>query len=235
MPYLEMPLPHIPEDNKDKEHPLKPIPYEVDADSISILSDDTYDAFLNNNAKILGEGAECLVVSLPDKPDKAIAYSFHNTYEAMDVVRAKNTFYAHKILKILFPNNFPTIHAAFAQDNNGNKGTIRERIEHSPYDGRVIKNKFKQVDEFFAYVLRVSPYQFFDANDDNFVLSNDGNEYFVDLVNTADLQGNSLVKVLSDKEAQIVDYMSKHGFPDDDIIKVSTYIGRMEQIANLSL
>jgi hypothetical protein len=231
MPHFEMPLPNIPEENlKQNEHPLKPIPYEIDLETGSALSDDVYEAFEKNRAEILGEGEECLVVALPDHPDKAIAYSFHNSYEDFDAKRAKVTFYAHKIMKILFPHNFPNIYATIAEDKNKNKGTIRERIHHGPYGRMPIKNSFRDVAGFCTNVLRVPASLYFDTNEDNFVLGDDGGEYYLDLITTTDLGSGAVADVFSSKEAKIIEYMDSQGFSKDDIDKVSRYIGRMNSL-----
>ena len=172
------------------------------------------------------------MLALPDHPDKAIAYSFENNYEDFDALRAKTSFYTHKIFNILFPHNFPKIYAAFGTNDDKNKGTVRERVFDAGYGGRKINHPFMKVHDFFRFVLGVRPEMYIDANDQNFALSDDGDEYYIDLISSSGFGDGSIRKVLSDAEGRIIEYMDKNrntfGFVDEDIDKVSKYIGRLK-------
>lgn len=230
MPHLELPTPELPENYQNQEV-FKPIPFLVDSDGI-VIRDEVYEALMQTDTHILGEGSECLVIELPDHPEKAIAYSLQNVYESFDDIRAKTSFYTHKIFNILFPKNFPKMHAVFVEDKNGNKGTIRELITDEGYGGRKINNSFSIVHDFFRTILSARPEMYFDSNDDNFALDEDGNEYFLDLINASDFGTGSIREVLSKHEQQIISYMSSKRFDQSDIVSVSRYIGRLTELEN---
>jgi hypothetical protein len=112
------------------------------------------------------------------------------------------------------------------------EGSIREKVTNAGYNGRKIQNSFTKVNDFFRRVLHVDPMYYFDSNNPNFVLSEEGDEYYVDLVNTVDMGRGKIAKVFTDHELSIIEYMDKNGFDPADIHRVSKYIGRLGEIGD---
>lgn len=125
MPFLEMPKPNLPEDDPDQDR-LGSLPYYISSDGKSYSAGEAFEILKKSDAKFLGDGFECLVVTFPNLPDKAIAYSFWNPSENFDATRAKTTFYVHRIFSTLFPHNFPKIHAALVKMET----RIKEQLEN---------------------------------------------------------------------------------------------------------
>lgn len=59
--------------------------------------------------KVIGSGAESVVVSLKGNNKEVVAYN----YNGLDPVLAKVIFYQQRTYSTLFPHNFPHFHAAF--------------------------------------------------------------------------------------------------------------------------
>ena len=168
---------------------------------------------------------------MPDLPGKVIAYSFFNASENFDTKRAKLTFYTHRIFSILFPFNFPKIHAAVSETKDKNKGTVRQQIHPEKDKNRPIRHSFESVLDFFEKELQINPYYFFDLNEQNLIVSEDGNEYFVDLVNTFDGGAGSIGSILIKNQQKIIAFMEKRKeYDEDDILRVNNSIDRLKVI-----
>lgn len=73
----------------------------------------------------LGSGNECFVVDDPESKEKVIAISFNN----LSPEEAKDIYYSAKVWSTLFPHNFPKIHSASAETDDGKfNGSVRQKI-----------------------------------------------------------------------------------------------------------
>lgn len=73
----------------------------------------------------IASGGECMVLEHPISKEKLIAMNFAN----IGPEKAKDIYYSQKILKTLFPHNFPSIYASFGDmSEDALVGTVREKI-----------------------------------------------------------------------------------------------------------
>lgn len=127
----------------------------------------------------------------PENPHLVVNFP----YKGLSPDEAHFIFYAHQVLKALFPQNFPTIYAAIPNDPDGKKpaGTIRQRILGMQLKSETIPD-VRQYDETdllhpFGYVLRVSRSLqlpvWYDLRGQNFIIAGNGSNYYVDTVELA--------------------------------------------------
>ncbi len=144
----------------------------------------------------------------PENPDLVVNFP----YKGLTADEAHFIFYAHQVLKTLFPLNFPTIYAAIPNDPDGKKpaGTIRQRIIGMQLESEAISD-IRQYDETglthpFRYILQVSrslqlPVRY-DLRGQNFIITGNGSNYYVDTVESE--RGNWNV-------SNIVNFMTQTG------------------------
>jgi hypothetical protein len=87
---------------------------------------ETFDAIVKEfNQEKIASGGECMVLEHPISKEKLLALNFAN----IGPEKAKDIYYSQKILKTLFPHNFPSIYASFGDmSEDALNGTVREKI-----------------------------------------------------------------------------------------------------------
>ncbi len=170
--------------------------------------------------EVVGDGGECVVIPLEDN-ERDIVAAF--TYKEMSSITAKNIFYSQRILSTLFPHNFPHFYAAFGRkkDKKNITGTIRERIRNNKK--REIKYSFREIEEKLAEI--GLHFDFDSTKNDNFIIGEDGGEYYVDV----SLPFMYYLKNL--KMEGLVSYMQENGYSETDISIVTTSIKRLITLA----
>jgi len=193
-----------------------------------------------HNQEFCGAGAECTVIPLEGSDKKVVAF----TYEDLNPHKAKAMFYLQRIFSTLFPHNFPKFYASFGEHPDPEvqniSGSIRQKIEGTkfgepgyqepsvhqskrPTDRLIkilkiasgkekrIKYPFEHVNETLAQ-LDVS--LAYDSSDVNFMLGDDGGEYYVDTLKYSHslLWRNGMEKIMN--------YMNEHNFSLSDKQKV---------------
>lgn len=85
------------------------------------------------DGRIVGQGAECVVLEHPYDESKVSAFSLSGVlaidYGGMNPKVAKEVFYLQRIFSTLFPHNFPHFYAAFGRHEDQPAGTIREKVQ----------------------------------------------------------------------------------------------------------
>lgn len=169
---------------------------------------------------------------------KVFAFSFRKPEEGF---RAKEIYYIHRVLNILFPAHFPKIHAAFEQQSvdESRGGTVREEIQIAEEDEMtkkkkaglvywVQKNYIDQTSEGdFAEVrnalIEMGITSGIDYNPPNFALDTEGHEQYLD---TAPGLAEPFIK----KAEVIVEYMTKHEYDESDIKRVQKALKRLSSL-----
>lgn len=201
----------------------------------------------------LGSGSEFAVFAL-EGDSYAIAVS-HNlelmTREAPFI--AKKRYYVQKVLSTLFPHNFPRVYTSFGAHPDPKiksiSGSIRQRIEgktpHTPTLSGGLVRVFENVITFLKVIARRQPavrFPFkkvedalekmsmgssFDKSSYNFILGDDGGEYYIDSPYSFPAMYPATVMWNRNK---IIDYMEENGYVKGDITKVTNTLNRMESL-----
>lgn len=96
-------------------------------EDVLALEDDS--AVLFPDMDFLGIGAESIVVSYHDRPDRAVSYYYEpEVSNSLDSSRIAK-YYMHRALSILYPQHFPRFYASAIGEHGG---TVRERIDTKP-------------------------------------------------------------------------------------------------------
>lgn len=141
---------------------------------------------------------------------------------------AKITFYLTRLLNLLFPFNFPKIHAAFGIYSDSQyqiSGTIRQRIFPARDKNSQIHFPILNADQTI-YSLRL-PIATFDSFRTNFIIASDGGEYYVD---TCKLARTNTDKAMEWDIPKIISYMKANGFSEGDIRKAIRIIERIKKL-----
>ena len=187
--------------------------------------------------KWVKSGWENTVAKFKDKAN-VYAYSFRKPEEGF---RAKEIYYVHRILNILFPAHFPKIHAAFEQQSvdESRGGTVREEVQIAEEDEAtkrrksnpvywVQKNYIDQTSEGdFAEVrnalIEMGITSGIDYNPPNFALDTRGHEQYLDTA-------PGLAEPFMNKAEVIVEYMTKHEYDESDIKRVQKALKRLSSL-----
>lgn len=141
----------------------------------------------------------------------------------MEIEQAKEVFYAHKLLSILFPYNFPHIYAAFGKRPTLNPqqlypsiptGTIREKITIVG-DTHVIDHPFRDVAMFFDEA-EIKQDLLLDNQKRNFFIGSDRGEYYGDVI-------QSTTPLARLDEAFLTNWMSSHKVTDKQTGDIRPY------------
>lgn len=73
--------------------------------------------------KVIGEGAECIVVPIEGEEKKVAAY----TYRELPPYKAKKIFYLQRVFSTLFPHNFPHFFASLGSLQKRGRTTANRR------------------------------------------------------------------------------------------------------------
>lgn len=124
-----------------------------------------------NNEKLIGNGAECIVINKKGNPDLVVAFDYAGI---KNIEEQKVQFYWHRIYSVLFPHNFPRFYSVWATEKSS--GTIRQKIDSTDKPAQV-NYPFGMVRDLcreFNLPLWV------DRVSSNFTVGRDGGEYYLD-------------------------------------------------------
>lgn len=193
--------------------------------------------------KLVGSGAECVVLQSRNDQKKGEKVVAAITYQDMNPEKMRRIFYLHRIMATLFPHNFPHFSSAFGkhpvQENIRNiSGTKRQEIvgpagnelqaispEMHEFRWREVENTsqfpFSKVKE--AVDTLGLPVDFDDAGD-NFALGEDDGVYYLDKIiyNPKDITLWDTNKISS--------YMKIKGYSERDTRIVRKSIERLKAL-----
>ena len=195
--------------------------------------------------RLLGRGVECVVFEDPNSSQKVIAYSMaglDGNFAGDPRLRARVQYWLHRIMNILFPNNFPKFHAVsggLRPDDTFH--SVRQRIHQGEptnirHDSRPIT--FAAALDSFSSPELPSPNLLdvvatmrglginlnMDSSSGNILSTPDGRQYYVDTI-------WALEDFLT-HERELVAYMGTHGYEHHQIASVTAAIGRLRVIAS---
>lgn len=182
----------------------------------------------------------------------AITHSEYGSDGSYGPLQAKTIFYNQRIVHTLFPHNFPKFYASFAEhpdpDIKQISGTIRQRIHgtggseegYSPVSKPKEKSKIQKL---FFFLKKGKETQgvthpfykaekaldemglklYLDDNAVNFMLSEDGGEYYVDTLSVSSIAEPSDLK-------KILEYMKVNKYTKHEMKVVSNSVNRLNQL-----
>lgn len=190
-----------------------------------VISTNAIAQSLKGDINYIGVGGRVIVATVEGDEDKLIALS----RKEVDPDTAKSVYYNHKLLKLLFPDNFPTIYASFGKkDGKGISANFRERIYGRKFTKQEVQKVFGdsakglQENSFRVVVDAIKEMKLpleFDENERNYMVSEEGREYFVDTINFRGWTEEMVKSVFS--------YMDRKGFGDEDKQKANKYLERL--------
>ncbi|HYD93076.1 MAG TPA: hypothetical protein VEB18_01290 [Candidatus Paceibacterota bacterium] len=181
-------------------------------------------------------GWENVVTRIPNKAD-IYAYSFRTPDEGF---RAREIYYIHRILKVLFPSHFPRIRAAMEHRNNSETpgGTVRQevKIKEDPLaDSRkasfvywfmqnfVTKTTEGDFQEVRQALQDMGIKSGIDFNPANFAADEEGHEQYLDTA-------PGLAEPFINQHPRIIEYMWARGYAGDDVRKVEKALKRLDTL-----
>lgn len=185
------------------------------------------------NENLIGAGQECVVVTNQQTPEAVMAF----TYQDMDPIEARKTFYVHRIFSTLFPHNFPHFFASFGGDYSR---TIRQRIYPANSDDTQVQFPFSKVmaEVVFNWGIRgggISAMHF-DSAPFNYVVAVDGGEYFLDRISLKQYGANHNIEQELTSEGvrnNITHFMQEKAFSDDEMKVVYSSINRLVELGKM--
>ena len=176
---------------------------------------------------LIGAGGECVVVvqevdsktaNVP-KADIVIAIDYKDIETSLD---AKKLFYVHRIMSTLFPHNFPHFFTSYGSSTIAEKsGTIRQRIYEQTGQARDIKYSLESVDNGMKE-MGGFPIDFDFWHPQNYMIGEDGGEYYVDKIRLDDKPVWHSDKILA--------YMEKNKYDSIDQRIVIRSIARLNEL-----
>lgn len=127
----------------------------------------------------VGHGSYSWVIEDPQRKDIVHAINYDPD---MDHQKMLTSFWLNKAFKTLFPYNFPRVYSiarGYVQDGFEYSGSVRERV-YPAKKYTCLKYPFKQVDDFMEEVGNLPVY--YENRKDHFILSEDGGQYYVDIL-----------------------------------------------------
>ncbi len=175
-------------------------------------------AATNTGQKKLAQGAENLVIDSPQARRRGRLIAI--TWETLSPERAREIFYSHRVMNILFPHNFPIFYAAWgSSDGRRITGTVREEIVKT--EGEIVYPIDDVWDVMHALQLPVG----MDPSGVNYHRGADGGEYFLDTL--------FRIRSRSWDMGRVLDYMNDQAahpdiiYSDDDKRQVAHAIERL--------
>jgi hypothetical protein len=158
------------------------------------------------NKGVVDSGAKSVVVVKKRSPEKLVAIN----YKPITPEEAKKVFYVQRIFSTLFPHNFPHFYGAFG-DNPKDPleklqsvtGTVRQRVRRVKLNNQKARYPFKEVLEGIKEIGLSS--DIFDSASSNYIVGQDGGEYYVDTIN------QHLLKPDGFDINKIIEFMKAHG------------------------
>ncbi len=173
---------------------------------------------------VLGSGAYHIVVGSWDDTRKVSAWAYN---EGLSEQQAKEQFYAHRILNILFPHNFPRFHAVFwrhGKSINELSGSIRQLVKEDFFRYKY-KYPFREADSKRRNIPLLVE---FDSRSANYAVGNDGGQYYVDVVKT-----EGRIDEFLQKRTAIYSYMYEAEYPEQDIYRVRKSLDRLQVLRDI--
>lgn len=141
--------------------------------------------FIGTEYQYLGKGRTCAVFRKKDTPNKVVSIK----YEKHDSIKARKTFYIHRVFSTLFPDNFPHFYIVISPkgDYKNRVSSVRETIvgEEKDFwkflngDGKQVMEPMKDIELFCErYSVPVS----FDTAAFNLLITKDNKEYYIDTI-----------------------------------------------------
>jgi len=133
----------------------------------------------------LGYGQDCVVTKSTLLPETVVAINGHE----LTCREAKNIYYTHKLLKTIFPHNFPAIRAVFGKHPDGIERGLTFSYREEKNGKKLDRDSYSRLDKMAVYPFRrvadflvdlAVPIDEIDNFRNNFVLCNDGGVYFLD-------------------------------------------------------
>jgi len=169
----------------------------------------------------IGSGSESVVVRHKDKSDRLVAFN----YRDIEPKRAKEIFYLQRVFSTLFPHNFPHFYASAGKDpiRENISGTVRKQVIGFKGSPAEIIYPFKKVEKILSDLeIGVSHDSFFE----NFIIGEDGGEYYVDTLFLHDPY--KFQNVQNWNIDKIVKYMQDNKYTERDVDIVRTSIERLK-------
>ncbi len=142
---------------------------------------DLRDSLEKEDFQFLGMGKESIVIKHPDNDGEVVAFVYDrfSPVKSIDRFEALKIYHNQRIWQALFPDHFPKI----TMSSGGEKArTVRQRISR----GRNIDKTEHPFEEVFDECKRNDlPIPKVDNWDFNFMVGEDGNEYYVDLLSNS--------------------------------------------------
>ncbi len=197
------------------------------------------------NLKYRGFGAECVVVSVPGENERVFAINFGKVHP----IYARKIYYTQRILSTLFPHNFPRFHMASGTPENadGTSGTVRTAVEgqegnldgpyHPGYDWGHPKDKLQamiaivtgthpRIEHSFGAarrdLKRIGLNIHFDPSPWNFIVSKDGEEFYVDTPHPIGVATNDAYRIMT--------YMKAGGYTAEQRRAVAVSLERLKAL-----
>lgn len=167
----------------------------------------------------LNKGKECIVINRDGNPQEVIAINYQDILPQ----EQKIIFYFQRIFSTLFPHNFPRFYAAFTNNvgQRSIRGTVRKRVNsEGVHSNPLVKFSFEQI---LSVCKEIGINLHIDRNSKNFIIGNDGGEYYVDTINFDRAK-------ITDPE-RVISYMTANDFSNEDIEVVTKSMSRINVIA----
>ncbi|OGM29299.1 hypothetical protein A2801_02115 [Candidatus Woesebacteria bacterium RIFCSPHIGHO2_01_FULL_41_10] len=176
----------------------------------------------SSNFDYVNNGTECVVVSEPGRDNTVVAIDYAE-YETVQA--AKEIFYTQRVLSTLFPDNFPHFYTSYGREPLLAKasgkakfsGTVRERVIPAE-PGTNAQHPFAKAK---AEIRRLSLPVSFDSSPGNYMLGENGGQYYVD---------KPQIQPGSWNREQIIGYMEDRGYSDTDKRIVDLSIQRIGEL-----
>lgn len=169
----------------------------------------------------INRGAECVVFRHPLNRKRVISIDHA---ESLSVKEAKLQYYYHNTFAILFPHNFPAMHASFGSDNQADvTGDVRQRIIPARKKPDTIRYPLKKVRKICReWALPFGQ----DFNPENTITTKKGEEFYVDTFPVTTRNITEMDNVLV--------FMKYNDYSEKDIRHVENYIKRMKQLNHIN-
>lgn len=97
--------------------------------------------------RFVAAGSHSIVVDHPLDPKKVLALDYNPNHSGFPL-EFSEIYHIHRILSLLYPHNFPRIHASFGGETSS---TVRQKIPFHPVGADPSKNP-KSIDDIDAYL-----------------------------------------------------------------------------------
>jgi hypothetical protein len=174
-------------------------------------------------------GSESFLFQIPSRPDLLFSHTFEQFGYKESEKRGRKIFDIHRVLNILFPNNFPKFLAIYISEEIKDKypkdyafSIIRKKVNGKVDRSTEARDIFKNIMySFFINISSKSFSSYLDFAGDNLIIDEYGNIHYVDYVDF-DLAD----EMVSNKE-KVLEYMKSGNYSEIDIENVSNILNRI--------